>query len=143
MRKPVVALIIAAHLVAASLAGQAQRPATSGQQQFDDLGTCKLAGGGEISSCRLGYRTWGTLNAERSNAVLFPTWFSGTSGNIQDWLGAGKLVDPERYFVIAVDALGDGVSSSPSNSARQHGPQFPAFSMRDMVDTEYRLMTEA
>src|SRR5271154_4375826 len=133
MRKPVVELIITVQLVVASFATLAQQPNAAGQQQYADLGACKLAGGGEITSCRLGYRTWGTLNAQRSNAVLFPTWFSGTSGNIQDWLGADKLVDPENYFVIAVDALGDGVSSSPSNPARQHGPQFPSFSIRDMV----------
>jgi len=143
MRRPIVHFMMIAQLVVICAACQPQQSAAAGQQQYADLGVCKLAGGGEITSCRLGYRTWGTLNAQRSNAVLFPTWFSGTSGNIQDWLGADKLVDPERYFVIAVDALGDGVSSSPSNSARQHGPQFPAFSMRDMVDTEYRLMTEA
>jgi homoserine O-acetyltransferase len=143
LRKPIVHFIVTAQLVVVCVAGLAEQPPADGQQQYVDLGACKLAGGGEVTSCRLGYRTWGTLNAEHSNAVLFPTWFSGTSGNIQDWLGADKLVDPERYFVIAVDALGDGVSSSPSNSARQHGPQFPPFTMRDMVDTEYRLMTEA
>lgn len=143
MRKPVVYFIIAAQLVVGSLAGLAQQRAANGQQQYADLGACKLAGGGEITSCRLGYRTWGTLNAVHSNAVLFPTWFSGTSRNIEDWVGADKLVNPERYFVIAVDALGDGVSSSPSNSVNQHGPQFPPFTMRDMVDTEYRLVTEA
>lgn len=142
MRKPVVAVIIAAHLVAASLAGLAQQPATSGQQQYADLGVCKLTGGGEIASCRLGYRTWGRLNVEHSNAVVFPTWLEGTSSNVQDWVGADKLVDPAKYFVIAVDALGNGVSSSPSNSTSQHGPQFPKFEMQDMVDAEYRLVTE-
>jgi homoserine O-acetyltransferase/O-succinyltransferase len=143
MRKPVVGFIIAAHLVAASLAGLAQQPVANAQQQYADLGACKLADGGEISSCRMGYRTWGTLNAERSNAVLFPTWFTGTSSNVQDWLGADKLLDPAKYFVIAVDALADGVSSSPSNSASQHGPEFPPFTIRDTVDAEYRLVTEA
>ena len=144
MRKPIIEFIITAQLVMASLAGLAQQPTANGQQQYADLGACKLAGGGgEIASCRLGYRTWGTLNVEHSNAVLFPTWFSGTSRDIQDWLGADKLVDTERYFVIAVDALGDGVSSSPSNSVSQHGPKFPPFTMRDMVDTQYRLVTEA
>ena len=143
MQKPVVGFIIAAHLVAASLAGLAQQPAANAQQQYADLGACKLAGGGEISSCRMGYRTWGTLNAECSNAVLFPTWFTGTSSNIHDWLGADKLVDPAKYFVIAVDALGDGVSSSPSNSKNQHGPEFPPFTIRDTVDAEYRVVTEA
>jgi homoserine O-acetyltransferase/O-succinyltransferase len=143
MRKSIVAFIVTAQLVVASLVSLAQQTAANGQQQYADLGVCELAGGGRIASCRLGYRTWGTLNAEHSNAILFPTWFGGASGNIQDWLGANKLVDPERYFVIAIDALGDGVSSSPSNSASQHGPAFPPFTVGDMVNTEYRLVTEA
>jgi homoserine O-acetyltransferase len=120
----------------------AQESAANGQQQFADLGACKLATGQTISNCRLGYRTWGTLNADRSNAVLFPTWFSGTTENLAALVGADKLVDPAKYFVIAVDALGDGVSSSPSNSAAQQGPDFPAFTTRDMVNAEYRLATE-
>jgi homoserine O-acetyltransferase/O-succinyltransferase len=113
-----------------------------GQQKFAELGTCKLTSGAVIQNCRIGYRTWGALNADRSNAVLFPTWFSGTSAGIAGSVGADKLVDPGKYFLIAVDALGDGVSSSPSNSTTQHGPDFPAYTIQDMVNTEYRLVTE-
>ena len=116
--------------------------AADGQQQFAGLGTCRLVSGQEIRNCRLGYRTWGRLNAQRSNAVLFPTWFSGRSADLAASVGAQGLVDPAKYFVIAVDALGDGVSSSPSNSVAQHGPDFPAFTIEDMVNAEYRLATE-
>ncbi len=133
-------LIFAAVLGAAASHGQTS--ANDGKQQYADLGVCKLTGGHEISGCRLGYRTWGTLNTQRSNAVLFPTWFSGTSSVIQGLMGAENMLDPAKYFVIAVDALGDGVSSSPSNSTAQHGPDFPAFTTRDMVNAEYRLATE-
>jgi homoserine O-acetyltransferase len=113
-----------------------------GQQKFAKLGTCKLTSGAVIQNCRIGYRTWGALNADRSNAILFPTWFSGTSAGIAGSVGADKLVDPGKYFLIAVDALGDGVSSSPSNSTTQHGPDFPAYTIQDMVNTQYRLVTE-
>ena len=116
--------------------------AQQGEQQIADLGVCKLASGKKIENCRIGYRTWGSLNAARSNAVLFPTWFSGVSANLADAVKPEGLVDPTKYFVIAVDALGDGVSSSPSNSAAQHGPDFPAFTIEDMVNAEYRLATE-
>ena len=116
--------------------------AQQGQQQFADLGSCKLVSGQQIDHCRLGYRTWGTLNPDHSNAVLFPTWFGGTSANLADAIKPGSLVDPTKYFVIAVDALGDGVSISPSNSTTQHGPSFPAFTVQDMVNTEHRLVTE-
>jgi homoserine acetyltransferase len=116
--------------------------APDGQQQFSDLGVCKLVSGQQIEHCRLGYRTYGALNASGSNAVLFPTWFGGTSKDLKDSVGADGLVDPAKYYVILVDALGDGVSSSPSNSTTQHGPDFPAFTMQDMVRAEYRLVTE-
>jgi homoserine O-acetyltransferase len=116
--------------------------AADGEQQFADLGVCKLANGQQIDNCRLGYRTWGTLNPERSNAILFPSWFSGNSANMASFVGADKMIDPAKFFLIAVDALGDGVSSSPSNSKTQYGPDFPAFTTRDMVNAEFRLATE-
>jgi homoserine O-acetyltransferase/O-succinyltransferase len=138
MRFPVsrcVAILIVL-LAAASACAQ------DGEQRFASLGACKLVSGQQIDHCRLGYRTWGRLNARRSNAVLVPTWFAGHSNDLGGLVGAKALLDPAKYFLIAVDALGDGVSSSPSNSAAQHGPAFPAFTTRDMVNAEYRLVTE-
>ncbi len=141
LRLTLAGLIAPAVLVA--IAGRAQQSVPDGQQQFADLGVCKLANGQQITGCRLGYRTWGKLNADRSNAVFFPTWFSGNSATIgARAAGADKLVDPAKYFVVVIDALGDGVSSSPSNSTTQPGPLFPAFTTRDMVSAEYRLATE-
>ena len=116
--------------------------AADGDQQIGQLHTCKLSNGRQIDDCFLGYRTWGTLNAQQSNAILFPSWFSGNSNNIANFVGADKMVDPARFFLVAVDALGDGVSSSPSNSSDQHGTHFPAITIADMVDVEYRLATE-
>ena len=124
------------------MAGRAQPPASDGQQQFADLGACKLENGQQITGCKLGYRTFGKLNADRSNAVIFPSYFSGTSQSLAGFVAANELVDPAKYFVIAVDAFGDGVSSSPSNSTAQPGVMFPAFGTRDMVNAEYRLATE-
>jgi homoserine O-acetyltransferase len=135
-------VLVLAALTVILAASRAQQPTLDGQQQFADLRACKLVSGRQIENCRLGYRTWGTLNADRSNAVLFPSWFSGTSGSLVGSVGPHGLVDPTKYFVITVDALGDGVSSSPSNSATQHGPDFPAITIQDMVNTEYRLVTE-
>jgi len=74
--------------------------------------------------------------------VLIPTWFTGTSAQWEGNIGVGKMVDSAKNFVIVVDALGDGVSSSPSNSKSQPRLQFPAFTTRDMVRSQYRLATE-
>jgi homoserine O-acetyltransferase/O-succinyltransferase len=106
------------------------------------LGTCALESGDHIENCQLGYRTFGSLNTNKSNVILFPTWFTGTSESLQQFAAPGKLLDPERYFIVFIDALGDGVSSSPSNSATRPRMQFPKFTIRDMVETEYRLATE-
>lgn len=112
------------------------------QQRFADLGNFTLDNGQTIQNCRLGYRTFGKLNASRSNAVLVPTWFGGTSAQKAFVAAPGGLADSTRYFTIVVDALGNGISSSPSNSATQPGAQFPAFSIRDMVRSEYELATK-
>src|ERR1700760_183412 len=110
--------------------------------QYASLGDLKLESGAVIHDCRIGYRTMGTLNAAKSNVVLFPTWLGGRSGDVAMNIGPGKFVDSSKYFVILVDALGNGVSCSPSNSTRQHGVDFPQFSVRDMVYSQYRLLTE-
>ena len=114
-----------------------------GELRLADLGDFRLESGQVIKECRLGYRTFGTLNRERSNAILFPTWFSGTSKDLVDlgFIGPSRLADTSRYFVVAVDALGDGVSSSPSNSKKQPGRAFPEFTVRDMVKAQHQLLT--
>lgn len=110
--------------------------------KFAPLGDFKLEGGETIHDLQLGYRTVGTLNADHSNAILWPSWFSGTSAQLLQFAGPGKLLDPSKYFLIFVDALGDGVTTSPSNSATQPRMTFPHFTIRDMVNAEYRLVTE-
>jgi len=131
--------------VLALLSGQQAR-AADGEQQFAQLGQCKLESGQVIEDCRIGYRTFGTLNAARDNAVLMPTWLYGVSAELVPLFGDGhaasQIIDTTRFFGIAIDALGNGVSSSPSNSKTQRGTAFPNFNMRDMVAAEYRVMTE-
>jgi homoserine O-acetyltransferase/O-succinyltransferase len=112
------------------------------QQQFANLGDFKLVSGETIRDCRIGYRTAGALNADRSNAILVTTWFGGKSENIIDSVGPGKLPDSSKYFVIAIDAIGNGVSSSPSNSKLQPRMKFPQFTIRDMVNSQHEVLTK-
>ena len=115
-------------------------------QEFAELGECKLENGQVIEDCRVGYRTFGKLDAMGGNAVLMPTWLYGKSADLVSLFGDGslpqQLVDTTRFFGIAIDAFGDGVSSSPSNSKRQHGAAFPRLTLRDSVAAQYRVMTE-
>ena len=111
------------------------------QQQFASIGDFKLVSGETIRDCRIGYRTFGTLNADKSNVILFPTWAGGTTEKLIPNFAPGKLVDTSKYYVIAVDALSNGVSSSPSNSTLQPRMKFPKITIRDMVNTEHYLLT--
>jgi homoserine O-acetyltransferase len=113
-----------------------------GAQQFAELGDLKLQGGTVIQDFRLGYRTLGKLNTQKSNAILWPTWLGGKSQDLLQFLGPGKVVDTSVYFVVLVDAIGNGVSTSPSNSKHQPIMKFPTFTIRDMVEAEHRLVTE-
>jgi homoserine O-acetyltransferase len=115
--------------------------ADDGSLHVASLGDFKLESGQTIRDCRIGYRTYGMLAGDRSNAIVLTTWFAGTSAGYASWVGPGKLFDSSKYFVIVIDALGDGVSSSPSNSSVQPGAQFPQFTMRDTVRSQHELLT--
>jgi homoserine O-acetyltransferase len=107
-------------------------------QQFFELKDVRLGSGAKLAACRIGYRTFGALNAAQDNAIIFPTWFSGNSADLESFFGRDKLIDTGRFFVIAVDALGNGVSCSPSNTPGA----MPRFTIGDMVQAQYRLVTE-
>jgi len=112
------------------------------REHFANIGDIQLESGKTISDCNIGYRTSGKLNPAKNNAILFLTWFGGNSKNVTDmdpWLA----IDTTKYCLIIIDALGDGVSSSPSNSVKQHGPAFPAFSIRDMVQSQHTFVMQS
>jgi homoserine O-acetyltransferase len=110
-------------------------------QQFATFSECRLISGQVIAPCQIGYRTYGTLNDDRSNALLVPTWFTGTSAD-HAYLASADLLSPKKYFIVIVDALANGVSVSPSNSKTQSGAQFPQITITDMVESQHRLLTK-
>jgi homoserine O-acetyltransferase len=131
-------------LVAALMIASAGRAEES--QKIAELGSCALQSGKVVLDCQVGCRTFGTLSADASNVVVMPSWLNGRSEDLAPFFGENetghRLVDTSRFFGVAFDAFGDGVSSSPSNSRRQHGPEFPLFTMEDMVRAQYRVLTE-
>ncbi len=114
------------------------------QQRFADIGDLELESGEILENVHLGFHTAGSLNEDRSNVILFPTWFTGTAQQLIDFgvVGPDGLVDTDDYFVIVVDALANGVSMSPSNSTTQGGAGFPSITIGDMVESQYRLLTQ-
>ena len=112
------------------------------EQKFADLGDFKLVSGEVLRNCRIGYRTLGTINADHSNIVVVPTWAGGTTDELKSNVGAGKLINDADYYVVLIDALANGVSSSPSNSKAQPHMHFPKITVRDMVNTQHELLTK-
>jgi homoserine O-acetyltransferase/O-succinyltransferase len=123
--------------------GQSIRPQLGdGTQQFAKLGEFRLQSGAVLHDFRIGYRTLGELNADKSNAILWPTWLSGTTEELTPFIGPENVVDCTKYYVVLVDAIGNGVSTSPSNSTSQPVMKFPVFTIRDMVESEHQLLTD-
>jgi len=108
-------------------------------QKFYYIGDFELENGEKIIDCKIGYRTFGKLDKDKSNAILYPTWFGGTSENVASLISSHKLIDSTGFFIIVVDAFGNSVSSSPSNYSKA---DFPKITIRDMVNAQHQLLTE-
>jgi homoserine O-acetyltransferase len=109
-----------------------------------DVGDLVLEEGRTLRGCRLAYATHGTLSPAKDNVVLVPTWFSGTSKIMEDvYIGEGRALDPARWFIVVVNQIGSGLSSSPHNTPSPHdGPNFPRVRIGDDVAAQHRLLTE-
>ena len=105
--------------------------------------------GESLTELKIHYRTLGTPRRDDKgfvrNAVLI---LHGTTGNGSNFLrpefagelfGKGQLLDASRYYLILPDGIGHGQSSKPSDQLHAH---FPRFGYRDMVEAQYRLLTE-
>jgi homoserine O-acetyltransferase/O-succinyltransferase len=110
--------------------------------QFYNEGDLKLESGEAIKDFSISYVTHGKLNEQKSNAILMVTALGGNHHRLDFMIGPGKALDPDKYFIICTDAIGNGLTTSPSNSKVQPRMSFPKFAMRDMVESQYRLLKE-
>src|SRR4051812_29388736 len=136
--KRIVTLLAGLLLTWPALAHTPQQPP---HQSFSE-GDLKLESGEAIRDFAISYVTHGTLNAKKSNAILMVTAISGNHHRIDFMIGPGKALDPQKYFIICTDAIANGLSTSPSNSKAQPRMAFPKFGIRDMVQSQYRLVKE-
>ncbi|WP_104523575.1 alpha/beta fold hydrolase [Blastococcus atacamensis] len=105
-----------------------------------DLGRFALESGASLPA-RLVYATQGTLAEDGGNAVLVPSYYTGTSESYLPWIGPGRVLDTDRLFVVVVNMLGNGVSTSPSNAPEEvAGPRFPLVTVRDQVRAQRLLL---
>lgn len=111
--------------------------------QHHELGAHVLESGTTLPGARLAYVTHGTLNADRSNAILLPSFYAGDHHGYDFLIGPGKALDPAKDFIIAVNLFGNGRSSSPSNTPPPFDrSSFPVTSVRDNVEAVHRLVAE-
>jgi len=137
---PIARLAVLATILTAGGA-LAHRPDQAPHQLYK-IGDFKLESGEVIKDFAISYVTHGTLNAKKSNAILMVTAISGNHHRLDFMIGPGKALDTNKYFIICTDAIGNGLTTSPSNSTAQPRMQFPKFQIRDMVVSQHRLMTE-
>ena len=110
-------------------------------QKYYLISSLKLESGQTLEDCKIGYRTYGTINNDSSNVILYCSWFGGNSESIGTLINKYKFIDTTKYFIIAADALGNGISSSISNSTAPDSV-FYSLTISDMVKTNYMLLTE-
>lgn len=127
-------------------------------QSMQFAGPLALRSGASISGYTLAYETYGTLNAERSNAVLVchalnashhvAGVYEGQARSEGWWdnmVGPGKPLDTDRFFVIGVNNLGSCFGSTgpmhvnPANG-RVYGADFPVVTVEDWVDAQAALL---
>ncbi len=118
--------------------------ANHGPFEAFDLGDFALAEGTTLRACQLAYATHGTLNAAKDNAILVTCWWSGTSKIMEQvYVAEGRALDPSKYFIIIVNQLGGGISTSANNTAAPGGAaRFPHVRISDDVRAQHRFLTE-
>jgi homoserine O-acetyltransferase len=106
-------------------------------------GDVVLRSGITLPEVEIVYATHGRLSAARDNVIVFPTRFGGTDADNEYLIGPGHALDPERWFIVVPNMLGNGVSTSPSNAAAAlAGARFPLVTQADNVDLQARLLRE-
>ena len=131
-----------------------------GHRQFHTFATDRnfsLEGGGSLRNVTIAYETWGTLNADASNAILVCHAWTGdshvtgsagkghpTPGWWEGVVGPGHAIDTNKYFVVCSNVLGGcqgstGPASPHPDDGKPYGLRFPVVTIRDMVRAQASL----
>jgi Homoserine acetyltransferase len=146
--KPIIRIfVVLLSVLVASIASTADYPTpTEGDFTIRDF---KFASGETLPELRIHYRTLGTpqkdAQGKTTNAVLI---MHGTTGSGAQFIRpefAGELfgkdqpLDATKFFIVLPDGIGHGKSSKPSDGMHA---KFPRYGYLDMVEADYRLLTE-
>ena len=131
-----------------------QSPGTSEQKQFTFAyppNELVLESGEKLGPITLAYETYGKLNTQKSNAVLVLHALSGdahaagANGWWDSFIGPGKGLDTNKYFVICSNVIGGcqgstGPSSQNPKTGKPYGTDFPLVTIGDMVNAQKNLI---
>ena len=121
-----------------------------GNRKFTESFALKTESGQVLQNARLAFETWGTLNQDRTNAVLVLHALTGdshcsghsgpghpTAGWWNGLIGPGLAIDTDQFFVVCPNVLGGCQGSTgPSSldpSGKEYGPEFPQLTIRDQA----------
>ncbi|MBA3252090.1 MAG: alpha/beta fold hydrolase [Geodermatophilaceae bacterium] len=115
-----------------------------GEYELISIGQLDLEEGGSIPDCQLAVATFGTLNDAKDNAILVTTWYSGTHQIFRDvYIGPEHALNPEKYFIVVINQIGNGLSTSPHNAPDDLAmSKFPKVRIGDDVVAQERLLRE-
>ncbi len=114
-----------------------------GDRTFISIGSLLLENGEILPDIAMAYQTWGTLNADKSNAILVNhamTGWSDVTGWWPQMVGPGLPFDTDKYFIICPNVIGGCQGSTGPSSispdGKRYGSRFPIITIRDMVNAE-------
>lgn len=116
-----------------------------GEYELHPIGRFELEEGGVIEDLQLAVATYGELNEAKDNVILIPTWFSGTHATWwQVYIGEGRALDPTKYFIVVVNQIGNGLSTSPhtTDDPSIAMSKFPNVRIGDDVRAQEQLLRE-
>ena len=105
-----------------------------------EIGDLALESGETLRDAFVSYVVHGDPQRLRDHAILVTSAIGSTHHRLDFLIGPGNALDTDQHCIVAVDALGNGLSVSPSNSATQPGSAFPRFTIRDMVESQRCLL---
>ena len=148
----------------AALAGSAPAQDPMVEKKVFELASFATQSGRTLKNVKVGWESYGTLNAEKSNAVLICHFFSGTShaagkyaaadaapGYWDAIIGPGKAIDTTKHFVLSSDTLVNlgaldprvtttGPATIDPDTGRPYGMNFPIVTIRDFVEVQKKLV---
>ena len=108
-----------------------------------EAGDVVLQSGATLPDAKLAYATRGSLNQDRSNAVLIFTHFGARHSDCEYLIGEGNALDPDKYFFVITNIMGNGLSSSPSNTKPPFDKaRFPGVTIFDNVQSQHKLVAQ-